>query len=129
MVTRANYSVQHRLYMRSSTTKWDYQEIKPRSGEVIKESRRVYLHIYYDDQRATDEKVRFNKLLDILEEELFTNRRNFKHEKLYQRYFSVTETPVKGIKVTSNDDVNQQPRPKGAGYEQDLNLLVRRNSR
>ncbi len=24
---------------------------------------------------------------------------------------------------------NQQPRPKGAGYELDLNLLVRRNSR
>ena len=24
---------------------------------------------------------------------------------------------------------NQQPRPKGAGYESDLNLLARRNSR
>jgi len=25
--------------------------------------------------------------------------------------------------------VNQQPRPKGAGYDSDLNLLARRNSR
>jgi transposase len=115
MVTRANYSVPHGLYMRSFTTEWDYQKIKPRSGEVLKESRRVYLHIYYDDQRATDEKVRFNKLLDILEEELFTNRRNSKHEKLYQRYFSVTETPVKGIKVTSNDDVIKA-KEKEFGY-------------
>jgi len=25
--------------------------------------------------------------------------------------------------------INQQPRPKGAGYDSDLNLLARRNSR
>lgn len=115
MVTRANYSVSHGLYMQSFTTEWDYQEVKSRSGEVVKESRRVYLHIYCDDQRATDEKVRFNKQLDLLEEELQSNKRNPKHEKMYQRYFSVTETPVRGIKVTSNDEAIKA-KEKEFGY-------------
>jgi transposase len=101
--------------MRSFTTEWDYQEVKPRSGEVVKENRRVYLHIYCDDQRATDEKIRFNKLLDLLEEELQSNKRNPKHEKMYQRYFLVTETPVRGIKVTSNDEAIKA-KEKEFGY-------------
>ena len=33
------------------------------------------------------------------------------------------------LDATIRNKVNQQPRPKGAGYEVDLNLLVRHNSR
>ncbi len=115
MVSRANYSVRHALYMQSFTIEWDYSELKPRSGETVKEKRRAYLHIYYNDQRATDEKLRFNKLLDRLEDELISNRRNPKHEKQYNRYFTVTETPIRGIKVTSNDEVIKA-KEKEFGY-------------
>jgi transposase len=105
MVTRANYSVRHALYCQSFSTEWDYSEVKPRSGETVKEKRRMYLHLYYNDQRATDEKLRFNKTLDQLEEELLSNnKRVSKHEKLYQRYFTIHETPVKGIQLSVNED-------------------------
>ncbi len=104
MVTRANYSVRHALYYQSFSTDWNYSEVKPRSGEILKEKRRIYLHLYYNDQRATDEKLRFNKTLDQLEEELLSNRRVSKHEKLYQKYFNIHETPVRGVQLSVRED-------------------------
>lgn len=115
MVTRSNYSVAHALYSQSFTTEWDYSYTKPRSGEVVKEKRRIYLHIYYNDQRATDEKMRFNKQLDQLEEELLINKRNPKHEKLYSRYFTTYETPVRGIQIEANEE-NIRDKEKNFGY-------------
>ena len=105
MVTRANYSPRHGLYCTSFLTDWNYTEVKPRSGDVIKDNRRIYLHIYYNDQRATDDKIRFNKLLDRLEDELLNNKRNPKNEKLYKKYFVVNETPIRGIQLTVNEDI------------------------
>lgn len=104
MVTRTNYSAKHMLYTQSFSTEWDYRFIKPRSGEKIKESRRLYLHIYYNDQRATDDKIRFNKLLDQLEEELLLGKRDPKHEKLYQKYFIVNETPARGVRLIPKEE-------------------------
>lgn len=115
MVTRANYSAAHRLYMQSVSTTWDYSYTKPRTKESINEKRRIYLHIYYNDQRATDEKVRFNLYLDRLEEELQHNRRDPRHEKAYGRYFTVTETPKRGIRVTPKEDAIRE-KEKHFGY-------------
>ena len=108
MVTREHYSSSHALYMRSTTIPWEYSYIKPRTQERIKESRKLYLHLYYDDQRATDEKLRFNKLLDRLEEELLSGKRDTRHEKMYTRYFNLHETPVRGVTVTAKEDVIQE---------------------
>lgn len=115
MITRANYSSRHGLYCRSFLADWDYTEIKPRNDETVKEKRRIYVHIYYNDQRATDDKVRFNKLLDRLEEELISNRRNPKNEKLYTKYFSILETPVKGVKLSIKEDAIKS-KEKNYGY-------------
>ena len=104
MVTRANYSARHALYYQSFSTEWNYTEVKARRGEILKEKRRIYLHLYYNDQRATDEKLRFNKMLDQLEEELLSNTRVKKHELLYQRYFTIHETPVRGVQLSVKED-------------------------
>ena len=104
MATRSNYSSSHALYMQSTTVNWDYNYVKPRSGEKIKETRRLYLHLYYNEQRATDEKIRFNKLLDRLEDELRNDKHERRHEKMYVRYFTVRSTPKRGIQVTPNDE-------------------------
>jgi len=82
---------------------------------MINEKRRIYLHIYYNDQRATDEKVRFNLYLDRLEEELQHSRRDPRHEKAYGRYFTITQTPKRGIRVTPNEDAIRE-KEKHFGY-------------
>ena len=75
MITRSNHSSKYGLYYNSFLIDWDYSETKRRSGETIKDTRRLYLHIYYNDQHATDDKIAFNKLLDILEEELISEKK------------------------------------------------------
>ena len=99
-----HYSHTHDLYMYSKKVEWDYRYTKPRSGEKVQGKRRLYLHLYYDDQRATDEKIRFNRLLNRLEEELRTNQRQSKHEKMYARYFHIHTTSKRGIQITPDEE-------------------------
>jgi len=107
-IARKNYSSRHGLYVRTVKTDWAYTQTKPRSGVQVEEVRRISLHLYYNEQRAADEKVRFNKLLDVLQEELLSDQRNPKHEKLYAKYFEVTHTPVRGKKVVAKEEAIQQ---------------------
>ena len=58
----------------------------------------MYLHLFYNDQKAVDDKAVFNALLDSLEAELLASSRVPEHEKLYEKYFTITRTPVRGIK-------------------------------
>ncbi|WP_028977501.1 IS1634 family transposase [Sporolactobacillus terrae] len=100
LITRSHYHSGCGLYYESFLTDWDYTEVKKRSGETVKDKKRLYLHLYYNDQKATDDKTAFNKLLDSLEEELQSGRRNPDHEKLYTRYYEWKETPVRGLSLT-----------------------------
>jgi len=96
---RENYDSETGLFIMSHMIDWPYEDTKARSGEVINEARRIYVHIYYNDQLAADEKMRFNKMLDALEEELRSGKREEGHEKNYAKYFYVTETPVRGMRI------------------------------
>ena len=72
---RGNYNSDTGLFISSQMIEWNYEEIKARTGEIVKDKRRMYVHIYYNDQIATDEKIRFNKMLDSLEEEILSDDR------------------------------------------------------
>jgi transposase len=115
MVSRAHFSSNHGLYFESFLMDWDYRETKKRSGETIKDTRRIYLHLYYNDQKATDDKIAFNKLLDILEEELLSGKRNPDHEKQYSKYYEVKETPVRSISLIPKQDAIDEAE-KNYGY-------------
>jgi transposase len=104
MLSRLHYSSRYALYYDSFRLDWDYCETKKRSGEVINDSRRIYLHLYFNDQRATDDKIAFNKLLDTLEDDLTSGDRNPEHEQLYAKYYEIRETPAKGIALTPKQD-------------------------
>ncbi|MBN1191211.1 MAG: IS1634 family transposase [Dehalococcoidales bacterium] len=99
MASRPHYSSKYGLYYDSFMLDWDYTETKKRSGEVVSDNRRIYLHLFYNDQRATDDKIAFNKFLDALEYELTSDKRNPEHEKQYDKYYEISETPVRGVKL------------------------------
>ena len=103
-VTRFNYNSELKLYVMSFTEGWEYTEEKPRTGEVITDKRRIYLHFYYNDQKATDDKVRFNAMLDRLENNLVNGTPDPEDAKLYQKYFTIHETPVRGKTYSFNED-------------------------
>ena len=103
-VSRPNYNSETQLYIKSVCTDWNYKENKARTGEVVADKRRIYIHYYYNDQHATDDKNRFNHLLDTLEEELLSGKRTPDHEKLYKKYYDIKETPVRGTKIVPRQD-------------------------
>jgi transposase len=104
MISRPYYSSKYGLYYDSFTLDWDYTETKKRSGEVIEDKRRIYLHLFYNDQRATDDKIVFNKMLDLLEYELSSGNRNPEHETQYAKYYEIKETPVRGKALTAKEE-------------------------
>ena len=114
-VTRLNYNSELKLYIMSFMEEWDYTEEKHRSGEVITDKRRVYLHFYYNDQKATDDKARFNAMLDRLENNLVNGIPDPADEKLYQKYFVIKETPVRGKTYCFKEDAIRKAE-KHYGY-------------
>jgi len=97
IASRPFYSSKYSIYYTSFMTYWNYTE---RSGK----KRRIYLHIFYNEQRATDDKSTFNRLLDTLEDELLSGRKNPKHEKLYSKYYKINKS-VRGITLTPRHDL------------------------
>ncbi len=104
ILTRAHYSSRHRLNYYTFAISWPYAETKKRSGETIYSDRRLYLHLFHNDQRAVEDKAAFNDLLDRLEQELVLGIQDPAREKLYKKYFEVKKTPVRGVKLTPKQD-------------------------
>ena len=93
----------------------DNTEEHPRTGETISEKRRVYLHYYYNDQKATDDKDRFNHMLDRLENNLCEGKMDPEDAALYQKYFVINETPVRGVRYSFKEDAIRKAE-KNYGY-------------
>ena len=113
--SRTHYNSKTNLYIQTFMMDWAYSETKPRSGEVIKENRRIYAHYYYNAQHAADEKNRLNVLLDTLECELLEDRHNPENEKLYSKYYTLITTPVRGTKIAPKQDAIDKAE-KDCGY-------------
>ena len=114
-VTRCNYNSELHLYVMSFTESWNYTKERPRSGDTVQVKRRVYLHIYYNDQKATDDKARFNHLLDRLEADLINGTMRPEDEPLYKKYFIIHETPIRGKRYSFNEDAIHKAE-KNYGY-------------
>ena len=114
-VTRYNYNSELKLYVMSFKEEWTYTEEKVRSGEIITDKKRIYLHFYYNDQKATDDKTRFNAMLDRLENNLVNGTPDPADEKLYQKYFTIHETPVRGKVYSFKEDAIRKAE-KNYGY-------------
>ena len=115
MLLRPYFSSKHKLNYYSTMIDWPYQEIKKRSGLVQMVEKRIYLHLYHNDQRAVDDKAALNALLDELEAELISGKRNSAHETLYSKYYQVKETPIRGVTLTPKQEAIDSAR-KNYGY-------------
>lgn len=115
IVKRSNYSSAHNVYTYSCMMDWKYSETKNPNGEVMLDNRRIYLHLYFNDQKALDDRKSFNRMLDMLEEELLSSRRNPKHEKQYLKYYEIHETLKGGLSIVPKQDAIDETE-KNYGY-------------
>jgi len=112
---RENYNSETGLFIKTHTIEWAYEENKPRSGETIKENRRMYVHIYYNDQNAADDKIRFNKKLDAMEEDIRKGKMSAERAKVCARYYDIKKAPAGGVCFTPRQDAIDEAR-KNYGY-------------
>lgn len=81
---------------------------------MVKEER-CYLHLYYDREKAADDQGRINRYLSALKSELEQKKEIPEHQKDYEKYFDVTDTPKRARKIVAKDTIIEQAT-KDYGY-------------
>ncbi len=79
-------------------------------------NRRCYIHLYYNAHRAADATDKFTEELLSYKKELETNKLVAEHEEVYEKFFIVKETPVRGRKVKFNNEAIQKYRSQYLGF-------------
>jgi hypothetical protein len=110
-----NYSQEYQVYSMTRPITWEYSQERPNKGDTLKGNRRMYLHLYFSPERALEDEKAFNSRLSERQQELESGQRNHDHEQQYAKYFEVTQTPVRGIKVTAKDEAIAEAK-RNFGY-------------
>jgi len=113
--TWTHYNQKHDLYACTTKIGWDYSRERPYKGDILKEKRRMYMHIYFNSARALEDEKNFNALLCRLQEELEGGTTLPEHDRLYAKYFNTTTTPVRGTKVIAREEALAEAR-KNYGF-------------
>lgn len=100
-----HYNEKYELYCKTVRTTWHYTQEHPNKEEILQEPRRLYIHYYYNIEKAADDKKAFDRRLIALKRELETGKPVPEHEKFYQKYFDCKTTPKRGTHVTVNEDI------------------------
>ena len=103
--TFEHYSEKYELYCRTVQTEWHYTQQRPYKGDTISDTRRIYIHFYYNIDRAGEDEKAFDRKLIALRRELESGKRVPEHENLYEKYFEIKTTPKRGTKATVKEDV------------------------
>lgn len=73
-------------------------------GDSVTEPRRIYLHYYYNIDKAAEDEKAFDRKLMTLLHELESGKRIPEHENLYKKYFETKTTPKRGTKVIVKEE-------------------------
>jgi transposase len=79
--------------------------------------RRCYLHLYYNAEMKAHAVDRFSRELIGYKEELETGKLKAEHKELYDTFFIITTTPVRGMKVSYNNQAVNQYIKRYAGFQ------------
>ncbi len=103
--TFESYNEVYELYMRTVQSTWEYKQKRPYKKDILKVKKRIYIHYYYNIDRAAEDEKNFHKKLKQWQKELETNERKKENEKYYQSYFDIKTMPKRGIKVNVKQKV------------------------
>jgi transposase len=110
-----NYSQKYDLYAKTSTITWNYTQDRPYKGDKIKGERRMYLHLYFNGEKAIEDERNHNILLINLQNELENGHRNPEHENIYDKYFEIKSTAKRGNTVIAKQEAINEAR-ENYGY-------------
>ena len=84
-----NYDPATGLYGMRIAHGWDYEERRPRRGDVVRARRRSYVYLFFDASRAAEAERELAALLRACASELAAGNRVEAHERYYDEYFEV----------------------------------------
>lgn len=99
-----HYSEKYELYCHTVQTEWKYTQHRPYKGDTRSEPRRIYIHYYYNIDKAAEDEKAFDRKLIAMRRELESGPRVPEHEPLYKKYFDTKTTPKRGTRVTVNEE-------------------------
>ncbi len=97
-----NYLPQQDIYTVSHRIWWNVSGTFRSEGEV---KRKMYVHLYYNEDKAGMERRVHHKKILRLQKELEEHREQKANTSLYERYFLIKDTPKRGRKVTIRHNV------------------------
>lgn len=104
MRTFDHYDEAHEVYCHTDLIGWECTRGRPYKGGSVTDDRRMYLHLYYSPEQAVEDEKAFTLEMLSLKAELESDRGAPEHEDAYRRYFTVTRTPVRGLRVEPRTD-------------------------
>jgi len=104
----SNLQPQFGVYGLCRTIQWDYEQERPNKGDVLSSKRRAYLHLFYNPEKAAKDQAEMNDYLTILHNDLANNTHEEYRMKDYDKYFTVTSTPKRGMKITPNEEAMRE---------------------
>ncbi|HQN37818.1 MAG TPA: IS1634 family transposase [Caldisericia bacterium] len=110
-----NYCDNHEVFATCVPIKWDYLQERPNKGDTIRGERRMYLHLYFNSERAAEDEQRQTRRLLALQKELQSGKRKPENSKLYDKYFETHETPARGVTVIARQEAIDEAR-RNYGY-------------
>ena len=96
------YIPEYELYAHTIKTTWEYKVKRPYKGDTVIKKRRIYLHYYYNIERAGYDEKEFDNKLIRLKEEVLQDKLVKEHESFYKKYFIIKKTPKRGVSVKVN---------------------------
>lgn len=103
-----NLQTQFGAYGICRTIDWAYEQERPYKGDVLKDTRRAYLHVFYNPEKAARDQVEMNDYLTSLHNDLSENKKKDYRAKDYEKYFEVTTTPKRGKKIKPKEDAMRE---------------------
>lgn len=100
----SNLHTQYGTYGICKRIDWTYEQERPYKGDVLQETRRAYLLIYYNPEKAAKDQADMNEYLTRLHRDLQEGELREYCRKDYAKYFEVTETPKRGRKIVPREE-------------------------
>ena len=99
-----HYNTKYELYAHTIQSVWKYTQYRPYKTDTVEKRRRIYLHYYFNIEKAAEDEKVFDKCLIERKEELINNNPIKEHQSFYDKYFIIKQTPKRGISVEIKTD-------------------------
>ena len=98
------YIPEYELYAHTVQTVWEYTQKRPYKKDAITKKKRIYLHYYFNIEKAAEDEKTFDRRLIERKDELLQGKPIKAHQAFYERYFIVKNTPKRGISIEIKTD-------------------------